>query len=376
MEATTGDGKRSSTARAYLYPAVRRTNLTIRTGALTHRIVVERGRANAVVYERRGQLQTVRAGREIILSCGAYNSPQLLMLSGIGRADELRTLGIDPIHHLAGVGRNLTDHPNILNEYELKGEQGLTRHLRLDRAVLAVGRWLAWKDGPFAYVGSTANVFARSLARLDQPDIQLTYLPVSNSAALWVPGFGKKPAFRMSVRIGYLQPKSRGWVKLRSANPADAPRILMNAFDDPTDLAGMVRGIQLSRTIYKFSPLRDLVRREVLPGEDTVSDADLAEHIRRNAGHRAHPVGTCRMGRDAEAVVDPQLRVHGLEGLRVADASVMPAIPGGNTNLPSIMIGERAADFILGRTLPPESQEHALRELQQATGGACNHQHQ
>jgi choline dehydrogenase len=369
MESTTGGGKRSSSARAYLYPAMHRPNLTIQTGALTHRIVVERRRACAVVYGPPGASKTVRASREIIVSCGAYNSPQLLMLSGIGRADELRAIGIDPIHDLAGVGRNLSDHPNILNEYELLGEQGLTRYLRLDRAALATGRWLAKKDGPFAYVGSTANVFARSLHGLDQPDIQLTYLPISNSAALWVPGVNKKPSFRMSVRIGYLQPKSRGWVKLRSANPADAPRILMNAFDDPGDLDAMVRGIKLSRKVYEQQPLRDMIRREVLPGPDTASDAALAEHIRRNAGHRAHPVGTCRMGRDAEAVVDAQLRVHGLEGLRVADASIMPAIPGGNTNLPSMMIGERAADLILGRTLPPEPYEHALTALRQTRCG-------
>jgi choline dehydrogenase len=143
----------------------------------------------------------------------------------------------------------------------------------------------------------------------------------------------------------------------------------MNAFDDPGDLDAMVRGIKLSRKVYEQQPLRDMIRREVLPGPDTASDAALAEHIRRNAGHRAHPVGTCRMGRDAEAVVDAQLRVHGLEGLRVADASIMPAIPGGNTNLPSMMIGERAADLILGRTLPPEPYEHALTALRQTRCG-------
>ena len=369
MEATTDGGKRSSSARAYLYPARQRPNLRIETGALAHRIVVERRRATAVVYGQRGDIRTARARREIILSCGAYNSPHLLMLSGIGRADDLRAVGIEPVHELPGVGRNLSDHPNILNEYELRGEQGLTRHLRLDRAALATGRWLVRRDGPFAYVGSTANVFARSVDGLDQPDIQLTYLPISNSATLWFPGIDKRPSFRMAVRVGYLQPKSRGWVKLRSASPAAAPRILMNAFDDPTDLDAMVRGIRLSRKIYEQGPLRDMVRLEAVPGPDTVSDAALVEHLRRNAGHRSHPVGTCRMGRDAAAVVDAQLRVHGLEGLRVADASVMPAIPGGNTNLPSIMIGERAADLILGRSLPPEPYEQALTELRQARGG-------
>lgn len=363
LEATTGGGMRSSSARAYLYPAMHRANLTIQMDALAHRIVVSRGRATGVEYRQRGQIRTAFATREIIVCGGTYNSPQLLMLSGIGPADELRAIGVDPIHDLPGVGRNLSDHPNILNEYDLGVDAGLTRHLRLDRAALAVARWVAGKRGPFAYPGTTANVFARSLGGLDQPDVQLTFLPVSNNATLWVPGFDKKPAPRMSVRIGHLQPRSRGWVKLRSTNPADPPRILMNLFDDPIDLDTMVRGIRLSRRIYEQSPLRDMVRREVLPGPGTDDDAALKEHIRRNAGHRSHPVGTCRMGRDRDAVVDAQLRVHGLEGLRVADASVMPEVPSGNTNLPSMMVGERAADLILGRSLAPEPHERAVDAL-------------
>jgi choline dehydrogenase len=222
-----------------------------------------------------------------------------------------------------------------------------------------VGRWLADRRGPFAYPGTTANVFARSRSGIEQPDVQLTFLPISNNATLWVPGFEKKPPPRVSVRIGYLQPKSRGWVKLRSTNPADAPRILMNLFDDPGDLDTMVRGVELSRRIFAQMPLRDMIRQEVLPGAGTDDVAALKEHIRRNAGHRSHPVGTCKMGRGPDAVVDAQLRVWGLTGLRVADASVMPEVPSGNTNLPSIMVGERAADLILGRTLAPLPYEHA-----------------
>jgi choline dehydrogenase len=292
------------------------------------------------------------------------------MLSGIGPADELRAIGIDPIHDLPGVGRNLSDHPNILNEYELVGEEGLTRHLRMDRAALSVGRWLFNRSGPFSCTGSTANVFARTLDGLDQPDIQMICLPISNNAGLWAPGFEKKPSFRLSARTGYLQPKSRGWVRLRSTNPAAAPRILMNIFDDPGDLDAMVRAIKLSRSVYAQSPLREMIRRETLPGPGTDNDADLKEYIRRNAGHRSHPVGTCRMGHDADAVVDPQLRVRGIEGLRVADASVMPEVPSGNTNLPSMMVGERAADLILGRRLPPEPYEQALAGLRQGKGGS------
>jgi choline dehydrogenase len=354
MEATAQGGLRSSSARAYLYPAMDRPNLTIQTDALAGRVVIANGRATGVDFAVRGQRQTAQAAREIIVCGGAYNSPHLLMLSGVGPADELRALGIDVVHDLPGVGRNLSDHPNILNEYELRGEEGLTRHLRMDRAALSVVRWMLTRGGPFAYTGTTANVFARTREGLDQPDIQMMSLPISNNAELWVPGLQRKPAFHLAVRTGYLQPKSRGWVKLRSANPADAPRILLNLFDDPADLDAMVRAVRLSRSVYSQQPLRDMIRREVLPGPGTDSEADIREHLRRNAGHRSHPVGTCRMGLDADAVVDAQLRVRGIEGLRVADASVMPAVTSGNTNLPSMMIGERAADLIRGRSLAPE----------------------
>ena len=349
MEATVGGGVRSSTARAYLHPAKQRANLSIQTDALAHCIEVQQGRAVCVHYRQRGRICEARAAREIIVCGGAFNSPQLLLLSGIGPAAELQALGIKPVHDLPGVGRNLSDHPNILNEYELAGGQGLTRHLRVDRAALAVARWKLAHGGPFALTGTSANVFARTLPGLDQPDIQMMTLPISNNAELWGLGFGRMPPFRLAVRTGYLQPKSRGWVKLRSNNPADPPRIALNMFEDPRDLEAMVRAMRLSRSIYAQSPLRELIRGEALPGPGTLDDTALKEHIRRNAGHRSHPVGTCRMGHDALAVVDDQLRVRGIGGLRIADASVMPEVPSGNTNLPAIMVGERAADLVRGR---------------------------
>jgi choline dehydrogenase len=333
------------------------------------RIVITRGRATAVQYRQRGQIKTAHAAKEIIVCGGAYNSPHLLMLSGIGPADQLRAIGIDPILNLPGVGLNLGDHPNIMNEYELVNEAGLTRYMRIDRAAMSAGRWLLNKTGPFAYTGSTANMFARSIEGLDQPDVQMTSLPISNSAGLWVPGVQKRPPSAVSVRNGYLQPKSRGWVRLRSNDPADAPRIQMNMFEAPGDLDALVRAIRLSRSVYSQPPLRELIRRETLPGPAIVTDADLRDHIRRNAGHRSHPVGTCRMGNGADAVVDSQLRVYGLQGLRVADASVMPDVPSGNTNIPSMMVGERAADLILGRTLPRESYDQALSRFREETPG-------
>ena len=180
-----------------------------------------------------------------------------------------------------------------------------------------------------------------------------TLVPVSGSAQLWWPGIQRKPAARISVRTGFLQPQSRGWVKLRSADPRHPPRIFNNMFAEPGDLDGMVRALKLSRAVYAQSPLRELIRHEILPGSEVQSDAELRDHIRNHASHRAHPVGTCRMGIGTEAVVDAALRVHGLDGLRIADASIMPCIPSGNTNLPTMMIGEKAADLIRGDCLSP-----------------------
>jgi choline dehydrogenase len=349
MESTVHQGRRVSSARAYLYPAMHRPNLTIETGALVRRIVVRGGRAVGVEYARRGRAVTASADSEVILCAGAYGSPQILMLSGIGPPEELREAGIEAVHELPGVGRNLADHPVIINEYDLAGNQGLTPHLRVDRAALAAWQWFTRKAGPFAYTGTVANIFARSTEGLDRPDMQMMCLPLSGDARLWVPGMQRKSPARLSVRTGYLPLKSRGWVRLRSADPAASPRIFLNMFSAPGDMEGMIRSIHFTRDIYGQSPLRELIARENLPGPEVRTDAELAEHIRRHASHRAHPAGTCRMGTDAEAVVDGALRVHGLDGLRVADASIMPTLPRGNPNLPVMMIGEKAADMIRGR---------------------------
>ncbi len=348
MESTVSGGRRSSTARAYLHPARGRPNLTIETSALACRIVVRGGRAIGVEYLKGGKKLTELAGSEVILCGGAFNSPQLLLLSGIGPADELKALGIVPVHDLPGVGRNLAEHPNIINEYELKDDLGLTRHLRLDRAARAALRWRRSGDGPFAQTGTLANLFARTVPGLERPDVQLMCLPMSGDARLWLPGQRAFPA-RLSARCGFLHPQSRGTVTLRSTDPRAAPRIHFNMFAEPTDLAGMVRALELSRSIYAQSPLKEMIAHEVRP---TSSVRDLAEYIRRNAGTRSHPVGTCRMGTGEDAVVDPQLRLRGIDGLRVADASIMPALPSGNTNLPCIMIGEKCADLVRGRALP------------------------
>lgn len=354
MESTVWQGRRVSSARAYLYPALKRPNLTVQTGVLVQRIVVRGGRAIGVQFAKGRQTLTVIANEEVILSAGAYGSPQVLMLSGIGAADELRGAGITPVHDLPGVGRDLADHPVIINEFDLKGDAGLTPYLRADRAALAAWQWYTRKAGPFAYTGTVANIFARSTEGLDRPDMQMMCLPLSGDARLWLPGVQRKQVSRLSVRTGYLPLKSRGWVRLRSADARDPPRIFLNMFSEAGDMEGMIRSVRLSRHIYAQSPLREMIARENLPGEDIETDDQLADHIRGHATHRAHPACSCRMGTDEGAVVDAELRVHGLDGLRVVDASVMPSLPRGNPNLPIMMIAERAADLIMGRAMPPE----------------------
>jgi choline dehydrogenase len=359
MEGNIGGGRRVSSARAYLHPVRKRPNLAIECRALATRIVIESRRAVAVEYVKDGALCQVRADREIVLSAGSYNTPQLLMLSGIGPADHLRALGISPVHDLPGVGENLAEHPNITLEYRTRDEIGFTKLLRVDRAALQAARWWLRHDGPFAGNGAAANIFLRTRAGLERPDVQIVCMAVSNLAQLWFPGVTGRPTSRLAARVGALHPASRGWVHLRSANPRDKPRIQFNMFDDREDIDTMLRGVRVCRDIYGRNPLRELIEREVLPGDGIASDTDLVESIRANAGHRSHPVGTCRMGIDAGAVVDAELKVRGIAGLRIADASVMPDLPSGNINAPAMMIGEKASDMIRGRHRPSTISLHS-----------------
>ncbi|HEV7716916.1 MAG TPA: GMC family oxidoreductase N-terminal domain-containing protein [Steroidobacteraceae bacterium] len=353
IEATVSAGRRASTAQAYLRPAMSRPNLTILTGAQVLRVTLDGLRATGVEYVRSGQVERARAGREVILCGGAYNSPQLLQLSGIGAAAQLRAVGIPVVHDLPGVGENLIEHPNLLNIHRLRDKLGFTRFLRFDRAALAVLRWRLRGDGPFATAGTVANLFLRTQPDLPRPDLQIVTMSVHQTAGLWFPFVTKPPTYALTARIGVLHPRSRGWVRLRSANPLDAPRIQFNMFCDGHDLDTMVAGVKMSRELFAQAALRELIESELMPGSDVRTDAEIASYIRKNAEHRHHPLGTCRMGIDADAVVDAQLRVHGVSHLRVADASIMPDDPSGNTNVPTIMIGEKAADLIRGRTLPP-----------------------
>ncbi|HVV95328.1 MAG TPA: GMC family oxidoreductase N-terminal domain-containing protein [Hyphomicrobiales bacterium] len=359
-EVSTRNGVRASTARSYLAKALGRPNLTVETGALTSRVLVENGRAAGVEYVRDGQRQTVHAEREVILSGGSYNSPQILLLSGIGPADELKALGIAPIHDLPGVGKNLSEHPLTPVSRRANADKGFVDHLRLDRATLSVLQWKLFGSGPFATNSCAANIFLRTRPELERPDIQLICTVIGADAKLWFPGVTPTPPRRFGAAVCLLHPDSRGHMTLRSTDPAAAPRIFLNMLTERRDVESLVAGIRKTREIYTTSPMKELVAEELFPGEHVRTDAEIEAHLRRVIMVTHHPVGTCSMGTGPMAVVDPELRLHGLDGLRVVDASVMPTVPGGNTNLPTIMLAEKAADLIRGRApLPAEMPERA-----------------
>jgi len=347
-------GRRASTYEAYLKPAMARSNLAVVTNALTRRVLVGDGRAVGVEYEVGGELRTALAG-ETILSGGTYNSPQLLMLSGIGPAEHLAERGIAVVHDLPGVGRNLAEHPRVPLEFAARGPITFVNQLRFDRAARAVAQWYLFGTGPFARQLNSANPLLRTDPRLAQPDVQLFSNPVKLSAHLWFPGLVKSPEHCFSADVILLHPQARGQVTLKSADPRDLPAIQLNIFDNEADFTTARAGLRLARKIYATEPMAGLIAREVLPGIEVQSDAEIDTHIRATAGVTQHPVGTCAIG----PVVDPDLRVHGIAGLRVVDASVMPDVPGGNTNGPTIMIAEKASDLIRGRSLPAIEKEAA-----------------
>lgn len=341
-------GRRASTFAAYLKPAMGRPNLTVLTGAQVSGIILEGKRATGVAFTHEGQAKQALAAREVILSGGSYNSPQLLMLSGIGPAEHLRGLGIDVVHDLPGVGQNLSEHPRVPVEFAAKGAVTFVNQLRFDRAARHVVQWKLFGTGAFAAQVNSANPILRTDPRLAQPDVQLWCNPVKVGAHLWFPGVKAAPKHEMTSDVILLHPESRGHVELRSADPLDPIKIHLNIFSAKADFATARAGIRIARQLYGTDPMAALVDHETLPGKDVTSDDALDEHIRQYAQVTQHPVGTCAIG----SVVDPQLRVHGIAGLRVIDASVMPDVPGGNTNAPTIMIGEKAADMLRGRTSP------------------------
>ncbi|HTY94100.1 MAG TPA: GMC family oxidoreductase N-terminal domain-containing protein [Steroidobacteraceae bacterium] len=341
-------GRRASTSRAYLHPVLGRENLNVRMRALTTRVLFANGRANGVEFVQDGHVERIFADREVILCGGTYNSPQLLMLSGVGPAAHLREHGIEPVLDLPGVGGNLAEHPHVPVEFAVRQPVTFLNELRLDRIAASVMRWVLTGTGPLATQINSCNIVIRTRSDLPQPDVQLMCNPVRMDAKIWFPGVSARQEDRITAGVVILHGKSRGRVSLQSADPTAAPRIALNLFEHPDDLETAKRGIEAVRHIYGTRPQADLVAKEVSPGAALKTDAQLEAHIRATASVTQHPVGTCAMGIGADAVVTPQLRVHGLEGLRVVDASVMPAIVGANTNAAVIMIAEKAADIILG----------------------------
>ena len=342
-QTTTRNGKRCSTAVGYLNPARGRPNLQIVTHALSERIVVEGRRAVAVQYRQGGVQKTARARREIILCGGAINSPQLLLLSGIGPASQLAEHGIAVVQDLPGVGKNLQDHYSA--PIKLKSLLPVTVNdvMLSNIKKLKVGaQYYIFKKGPLAMISSPAALFARTRPELATPDIKCSISPFSADRPQ--DGLHKFSGFTM---IAYqLRPESRGEIRLKSANPADPPAMIPNYLSDPVDQQTIVEGLKLCRRLLAHPSLARFVAEEFQPGPAVASDIQLLDYARQRGGTVFHPTSTCKMGVDAMAVVDPQLRVIGIEGLRVADASVMPTVISGNTNAATIMIGEKLADIV------------------------------
>ncbi|MGE3915023.1 MAG: GMC family oxidoreductase [Hyphomicrobiaceae bacterium] len=353
-QTTTSRSRRWSSAKAYLEPARSRPNLAIRTGAHATRVVIEGGRAVGVEYHSARGRQVARARREVIVSGGAYGSPQLLQLSGIGPAAHLREMGIEVVRDMPAVGANLHDHfgiylmwrcprPITLNDLENSWP----------RKIAAALRYGLLRDGPMAVNGIRAGVFTRSDPAMERPDLQINLLEWSTLERSKdrviphpFPGFTLGPV--------HLAPDGRGTVRLARPDPLAPPAITFGFLGSEYDMRAMVAGVKLARRIASQPAMRSYVTSELLPGPDAATDADLEAFVRQTGVTNHHPTSSCAMGTGSNSVVDPRLRVHGMGGLRVADASIMPFVVAGNTNAPSIMIGEKAAAMIL------EDARHAI----------------
>ncbi len=355
MEMTVWQGRRWSTANAYLKPALKRSNLSLMR-CFARRVVIEQGRATGVEIERGGRIETVSARREVILAASAINSPKLLMLSGIGPANALRAHGIDVIADRPGVGSNLQDHLELYVQQECRQPITLNGKLNLMSKALIGAEWLFFKSGDGATNHFESAAFVRSKAGVEYPDIQYHFLP----AAIRYDGKSAAKAHGFQAHVGPMRSASRGDVRLRSSDPTDDPAIRFNYMSQPADWADFRTCIRLTREIFAQPAFKKFAGAEIAPGDAAQSDAALDDYICGAVESAYHPCGTCRMGRadDMHAVVDPECRVIGVDGLRVADSSIFPRIPNGNLNAPSIMVGEKASDHILGRTpLPPANQE-------------------
>ena len=352
MDMTVGEGRRCSAANAYLRPAMRRSNLAVRTHALVTRVLFEGRRAIGVRYRRGGTETTVRARREVIVSAGPINSPQLLKLSGVGPRAELTALGIPVVHHLPGVGENLQDHLEFYFQVASKEPVTLYKHMNPLGKALIGARWLLTREGLGATNHFEAGAFIRSRAGVRYPDIQYHFLPV----AVTYDGSSLAQEHGFQAHVGPMRSKSRGWVRLASAEAADKPRILFNYLSHPDDWAEMRACVHLTREVFAQKAFDRYRGREIQPGAQARTDEQIDAFLREHVESAYHPSCSCKMGDDNDpmAVVDSRTEVRGLEGLRIVDSSIMPSITTGNLNAPTIMLAEKAADHILGKTpLPP-----------------------
>lgn len=342
FDTTTKDGRRMSTAGAFLKPAMRRKNLEVRTRAQTSRVVVERGVARAVEYRHRGRTHRITADREVLLCAGAIHSPQLLLLSGVGPAEHLGDHNVEVQHDLPGVGGNLQDHPILVNSY------ACTKPVSLNRADTWRNRlrYAVKRDGPFAAVMPPVGAFVHSREELDRPDLEFHFV------AGWshdIHDYEARPdEDGFSLLPVLLRPESRGTIRLRSSDVGDAPRIDPKFLESEADRQALIAGYRHAVSLARHPAFDEYRGRPLIPERELEGDAEILGHVRRNVHTTYHPAGTCKMGMDEDAVVDPQLRVRGLDGLRVIDCSIAPTIPSGNTNAPVIAIAEKAADLIRG----------------------------
>ncbi len=343
FQLTAKNGWRCSSAVAFLRPALKRPNLEVRTQAPSLRVLIEDGRAAGVVYRHGDTTRTARAANEVILSAGAVHTPQLLELSGVGRPEVMDAIGVPTLHALPGVGENLQDHLQARAIYRLN-RRTLNDEVNHPVRKMMIGlEYILFRKGPMSMGASQLCIFAKTDPALETPDVQFHIQPLSTDS----PGEGLHRYSGITASVCQLRPESRGRVTPRSGDPKAAPEIFMNFLDTETDCRVIVAGMRLSRKLAATAALKRFIVEEVRPGPATVSDEALLDHARATATTIYHPVGTAKMGTDDKAVVDPRLRVHGIAGLRVADASIMPTLVSGNTNAPTIMIGEKAADMIL-----------------------------
>ncbi len=356
MEMTVHDGIRWSAANAYLRPAMKRGNVRLITRALARRVLLEGRRAVGVEYESGGTVRQVRARREVIIAASSINSPKLLQMSGIGAPETLKAAGLDVVHALKGVGENLQDHLEVY--FQFRSKEPVTLHSKLNwfSKGLIGARWMFLRSGLGATNHFESCGFIRSAAGIEYPDIQYHFLP----AAMRYDGRAAYRGHGFQVHVGPMRSKSRGFVRVRSNDPREAPRILFNYLTHPDDLPEWRSAVRLTREVFRQPAMQRFVAEELQPGPSVEDDAGIDAFIREHCESAYHPCGTCRMGAvdDPMAVVDPQCRVIGIEGLRVADSSIMPQVTNGNLNAPTIMIGEKASDHILGKDpLPPSNQE-------------------